>query len=453
MSLSNNDIDKIFQKAASNSSAPVYSDSYWDEMESILNNAPKKKRGFFWIFSGTLACIALIVLGINYNATVPTENFAQNEVETSQKKIADQKLATTTETSSPKKKLTSPMDLQIIPQEKYIDNKKSHLDKKVNKPIIQKVIAEKIIQPTPIKKEKVALNLKSAKESKTPLIEKTVEPTIEKVIKNIPLPTEVTLSEPSVYYDEERNEITHNASTIDSEKNIKTTGEIEFAVAPTTKLTPLEIEELPNSKESIELLPRKKKTQNNFYAIAGIGSIQKLTKTESGVPISLNAGIGYQINKKSAFARIGLEANATLSPGIEVSERAVVYNFGVNNYSNNYSYTKLVDIEIPLELGLNFKKSSIGVGTKVSYLAGTEMKLTQTINEEEILNDRHFGQKIGLKKVNFSTYAVAETQITKKSTIGAKVGVVWNSRVNESVTSEDPTNNSIFGQVFIKYNF
>ena len=61
MNLNDKNIDQVFRDAAQNSDAPRYDHSYWKEVNSILNNEDKRKRGFIlWSVAGSIIAALLV---------------------------------------------------------------------------------------------------------------------------------------------------------------------------------------------------------------------------------------------------------------------------------------------------------------------------------------------------------------------------------------------------------
>lgn len=440
MSLSNNDIDKIFQKAANKAPAPVYSDTYWDEMEAILaTESPKRKKGFFWIFSGTIACVALIIFGLNYNSTLD-RNVAIIDTNADQEAnlIAsiDKNNSTKEQITEPIKRIKNPMEPQVF-DESFASS--------------DEVESTNVSDENDVQFSKDVVNASSKVEKERKTAQKSTLKV--KTPKGRIKPNTMTLA-----IDDSKN--IRKKTTLKTKKK-----EIELANNDTPReldnqlfnleLETLPLEALPTQAQSTDLYTRKASlsNKNTFYGIIGAGTSQKLTESQSGMPLTTNIGLGYQINHQSVFARIGLEANASFVPGIEISQRSLVYNFGVNEYSNEYRYTKLLDIDLPIEIGYRANNFNVGLGTKLSYLVGTEMQLSQRVNENIVAEGNYYGQTIGLNRFNASSYVVAETALNNRLSIGGRAGVNWNTRLNGEVTVNEPRTNPIFGNVFLKFNF
>ena len=61
MNLEDKHIDDLFRDAANQSSAPEYHSSYWKEMEGLLNDSKKRRKGLlFWTGFGGVMMIGLI---------------------------------------------------------------------------------------------------------------------------------------------------------------------------------------------------------------------------------------------------------------------------------------------------------------------------------------------------------------------------------------------------------
>lgn len=423
MNLNDKNIDQIFRDAAQNSSAPRYDHSYWNEMNSILNDQNKRKRRvILWSVSGTFITVLLVSALFILN-NKPTESqfvkntslSTDNENVAVQNSVKDISIAEKTSTADYKKKK---VDL------KKIKTSESKIDQRISSGASNDLLKNHLVEKT-----------KSQKSLKNYSSEKRVD-----VLNKI---DEASVQMNSM--DDQNTTMKNSLTEIDGTENEKTSN---------VDLSP-RIVSMQNLKAEKELVPFTLLNESpfNYYAKLSAGLMENYETSrpfQSGV-FDLSLNIEYQ--KEHVLFRTGIGFQATSNADLVVSERAKVYGFGITTHQNNLSYQSLYDIYVPIELGYTLNNTSFGFGAQVSYLLRTTMNYESLENKVIVEEYRIKGFSEGLNTLTAQGYVWLEQKLTDRFAAGVKVGTNLNSRIKEGkYFNESATTNPLYGQLTLRYN-
>jgi hypothetical protein len=313
MSLTDKNIDKVFQDAAMHGKAPEYKDAYWNEFESILN-AEQKKKGALWIWfsAGTLAFVLLSSLlfvnnnkaqlaSLKTNTTKKTKDF--NEVKT--EKTHHSSTYTKSEFKTSSKELKS--EIQAV----------NH-----------------------IKTQKSSNNL---------------------IVANI---FEVVKQAHST------NSFTNGSFT--AGKNITETSENELLDKEIENLN-IKKEALQIGSEKTLLPVQKIKSKKgwSFYTQlnAGISEAYNENILDRSLTADISLNVAHKFEK--LVLRSGLGLAATTNSAIAFSDRSKVYGYSSNSYTHNIVYDNLYELYVPLEIGIELKGYTFGAAPFAKYCIAT----------------------------------------------------------------------------------
>lgn len=394
MSLTDKNIDKVFQDAAMHSKAPEYKDAYWNEFESILN-AEQKKKGALWIWfsAGTLAFVLLSsLLFVNNNKaqlaslkTNKTNDF--NEVKT--EKTHHSSTYTKSEFKTSSKELKS--EIQAV----------NH-----------------------IKTQKSSNNL---------------------IVANI---FEVVKQAHST------NSFTNGSFT--AGKNITETSENELLDKEIENLN-IKKEALQIGSEKTLLPVQKIKSKKgwSFYTQlnAGISEAYNENILDRSLTADISLNVAHKFEK--LVLRSGLGLAATTNSAIAFSDRSKVYGYSSNSYTHNIVYDNLYELYVPLEIGIELKGYTFGAGLKANYLVGTSLHFTSLEDDQLVIDENYKNIEAGLNKLSYSGHVFVDKTLTNHISLGAKVGTLLTDRYAKENVFEFGENrkNPLFGQLYLKYNF
>ncbi len=400
MSLTDKNIDKVFQDAAMHSKAPEYKDAYWNEFESILN-AEQKKKGALWIWfsAGTLAFVLLSSLlfvnnnksqlaSLKTNTTKKTKDF--NEVKTV--KTHRSSTYTKSEFKTSAKELKS--EIQAV---NHIKTQKS---------------SNNLIVADSFEEVKQAHSTNSFTNGSF-----TASKNVNETLENQLLDQEI-----------ENLNLKKEALQIGSEKTEKT-------LLPVQKL--------------------KSKKGWSFYTQlnAGISEAYNENILDRSLTADISLNVAHKFEK--LVLRSGLGLAATTNSAIAFSDRSKVYGYSSNSYTHNIVYDNLYELYVPLEIGIELKGYTFGAGLKTNYLVGTTLHFTSLEDDQLVIDENYKNIEAGLNKLSFSGHVFVDKTLTNQISLGAKVGTLLTDRYAKENVFEFGENrkNPLFGQLYLKYNF
>ncbi|PHR48098.1 MAG: hypothetical protein COA32_06115 [Fluviicola sp.] len=419
MNLNDKNIDQLFRDAAQNSDAPRYDHSYWNEVNSMLNNEDKRKRGFLlWSIGGSVI-VALLV------STLFVVNNQNSDVQ-----LAD---------GSSDKSINS--GLSISEKNKTVQAGKSQINiDKTN--TTNNNISE---YPTPLAETNTLID----SGNNTPSTSKTNKGLMDKGSIKTENTKQLPLNDRA-----ERNGDTKENPASDAIKKENTTKSGLDENYIVESLSP-KIVYLSSPEISKELLPFK--LQNNkllkVYTKLSAGLMENYETSRPFQSSLFDLSLNLEFDKDQVLFRTGLGLQATSGADLVVSQRAKVFGFGLTTYQNNLSYQSLYDLYIPIEVGYSLNNTSFGFGTQLNYLLNTTMNYESLENNNVVEKDKFKGFKEGLNSFTAQGYIWLEQKISNRFVAGIKIGTSLNSRINEGrYFNESATTNPLYGQLTLRYN-
>lgn len=416
MNLNDKNIDQLFRDAAQNSDAPRYDHSYWNEVNSMLNDENKRKRGFvLWSAAGSIVVALLVstLFVINQNESnfllTDGNSSSVNTVQNNQQNESLDKAMVSTQTEKDQKNIEQTNMIEENLVQSNSTNDTQHIAS-------NKTRTEK------------HLNTVSSENENTSRLDSE---------NNVALEKHFT----------ERNDVALKNESSETDSDINEDFSIESLSPRVVYLQKAEI--------SNELVPFKfqKVKELNFYAKLSAGLMENYETSrpfQSGV-FDLSLNLEYQ--KEHVLIRTGLGFQTTTNADIVVSERAKVYGFGITTHQNNLSYQSLYDLYVPIEFGYSIDNTSFGLGGQLNYMFGTTMNYESLKNNIVVDEAKLKGFNEGLNPFTAQGYVWLEQKISKRFVAGVKVGTNLNSRIKEGrYFNESATTNPLYGQLTLRYN-
>jgi hypothetical protein len=389
-----------------------YKESYWDDMEAMLDQhdaKKKKRRGFFLMFSSA-AAIALVVFGF-YNwgdssVTVPQltlsdlDNFQRNE--------------------------TVIVNEDINP----IVNQKNSDSPLINEGAISNNgNREKALENTT--KIKSSNGLVNSKKNQINL-------------KNFNIETLKEMASNNIYL------VGQNISnTISESNNVKSKEGL-------AKLDsrPLNIERTTNN-----ILLEKRKVKfplKHSLSINTEAGIVNKYEPSNGVSYAVMAGLGYELGfHKNLSFQTGV--NLIYRDGVSQEYRAEtkVYGFHSTRYYQDVNYKGQFNVEVPISLKVKFKRSSISAGVGASFLLGVRSSVEQYMPESSSVESvkNNFGIKEGVRNMDVNVnlnYAYAVSP-NIELTAGVSAGLM--DQTDNEFFSNDAKDHNLQFRAGLKYYF
>lgn len=325
MSWTDEEIDELFQGAASEQTFP-YKEEYWAEMEALL---PEKNTGrdLLWTITA-LIFVSLLTVG-----------FWRNELPGAQEDT---------------------LSTQTRPKNQVIESEK------VNLSVIE-TNAPSAIQSEEIQAKHVDVEQNHSSVFTSP----------ESLIK-----VRKTTAEKDISANQMLNEINPDEANeqleIDNRRVLNETVEV-------SKLTTRDPELFTATEgELLSLLNHVKTSGANhaFYVQGVVGASQSLVKPSGSLSSSFGFGAGWALRKGNFVANAGVNLLVSNHNDLFLSRTAKVYGFGAENYSYNFNYKQLYELEAQIDVGYQFKRSEFRLGVRPSYLLSSRVMISSTKSEQ-----------------------------------------------------------------------
>lgn len=371
MSWTDEEIDALVRDAA-NEMKVAYKDDYWKEMDAILGDSKRKRRGVAWWWMGG-GSAALLLTGFTVWSIVSTDTFRQEQLavtnetttghtgseNTTTSEMERATEMTTTEAALPENEMETTVSTEEVPADAHV-----HAYAKSTPATNQsKTIGSS--DPTQAgspKNETIA----GAKDTKT---------------------TRVA----------DRKSDFSNDATVETKKtegllvtDIKTT---ENASKGTT--TPVDVADLNEKGWYSEpysamirtdysyeppFIPRKRL---GFYvrAAGGAGLSYRQTEADNALyQIGADAGLEWFRQNWSFSAGIGIRQQFVSN--LHLTKREEFYAFGVVSVDHNLNYDRLVFVDVPVSASYLFGRSTFSLDLAPTYTAGVRLGYTREMQEQ-----------------------------------------------------------------------
>ncbi len=391
MSLSEKDIDKLFQQMDGKASLE-YKDAYWTEMEQLLNTQQRKK-GFVWWLNGWL----LIPTGLLL-ATVAAMGFSMR------KTVAHSEIAKTAPVT---------IESELLVQNSNIPTASIHAE-----------ISSQSTNhySTPIKQQgktnnkgnnSYANNTRQNSENSTPLKEtkelltstnkspeKNNSHITTKEVESVTLDTPVALAIITPV-EKNANQLQDNTT-------------IETDVATQTS----------SEETSASILDKgdKMKQKWRMYIGGGIGMSSNLQapKTHQGAGVvRLEYGMNKAFNRFTFSSAIAIEN--TFGNSLSIENKYVSYDLKRNDNRQVYNYNRFTNIMVPIRLGYfvgKNQRSHIQLVAMPSFTIYNNLVYKEFSNEKLVAKDEYFNQDVALNRFFVNVGIGYDFMITNNCSLG-----------------------------------
>jgi hypothetical protein len=501
MKWTDEDIDKMAQDAAGKVNVP-YSDSYWAEMDAMLDvNSPvtsavkSKKKGFWWMFGVLFALIGFAIsfslinskndsyekrMQANLNDSQDTNSRIFQEIP------VEQKTSDIEDGSEPnqKKEIQSKNSNQGI-AENEIDFESVVLSNKLNS--IERIqSSESISKSAPSETRK---QTSSAGIIMTSDIESSNKPradfdiSVDKKTSPADLKVDVTSTQPKqntndVAFQESNPENGTNEFVIEQEgsvlnqkdKDEKRRLDSEKLVVDSLLALKAKNDSIDNlakvmvdtAKQSnlknasdnlneIQKLIQQPVPTRSYYIQAGMRFSQSYLKTANNRMMNgINLGFGYQQIKPGFGYSLGLHLTSSFVQNMEINRKSRVYGFSVVNYQQDLIYKQLTYVELPISLNFIQSRNTFSIGISPTYLASSMMRFTER-QDLTITNEHtYYGQKVGFKSVGLDATFGYQRAIRNNWSVGIQLGVALIQQVEKNQFEQESVSFPVYGQITLR---
>ena len=406
MSWSDKEIDEVFHEASNSMKTPIYQESFFDEIESLLPQQ-KSKKGLFWMIGGLSSVLILVGVFVGFELTKSERNLIstnKKSVDSSENSLFNNKINSTEE-----KQIAENSDIQKEKSNSILKYK-SKIDTESNLNTLGK------------NKENYNVGNSAVKSRFEYLADKIIETITEeeKLVWN-DIETEIVI-------ERNQNNISKNeevlivSSELSSEKSIEERtyiGNLPYFSLIYPVFSSNEILEV-----SALVLPIKKK-KHFLYLDFDFGFSESfVTTTPASRPMKTFAlGAGYQYRNNGFAYEIGLNFMNYNPSELNLTRQSKVYGFEVNKYSQNIDYKLISALELPIMISKRTKNHQFGIGISPTFVLGSVINFTKIENDVETVNERVYGNKLGLTNFGLKPQISYSLLLKNNFQIGAKISV------------------------------
>lgn len=404
MNWTDEEIDKLFQESASQMNVPPYQDAFWTEMEALLPKENKRK-GWGWIFGGTLTCFALIAAMI-----FPVNQFS---------------LQTAQQTSG----------------------KRTHSDLQENQTLASLSPVNSLVtltQNEAAEKNNDQNLYPEAKSSTAPLLPKANTPSTQRSVESQKAGTLADI--PAIEPLDGSENLALTAQT--SGTNAAATDELQ-----TENRLPL----LTMGTGEQQLIASnfgsfKPKTRNHpFYTQMGVGMSQSfISGADKNWMPALNFGAGYQYRPQGFGFSAGINIQGSFSNNLEFTRRSKIYNFSSTNYVQNFKYKQLYSLELPFSIDYRKNKHVVSLGIAPTYLVTTVMKFSQSENGALSETQNYIGQRAGLNSFGLKPSISYQLEISRSWYLGIQLNTQLFTQIDDKQFVGEQTKLPLSGQITVR---
>ncbi len=404
MSWTDEEIDKLAREGAGNKSFE-YKDEYWKEMEAMLPSLSRKKD-FLWFFTAFMF-VGLIGTSFLYQPTntINDTNIAQ----ANSKEIYNQ-----TEQSSNAAKANSISSINasedVKMQEVSVNSPQQQNNAVTSSP-------NKQLNTVTSENNKVE---KSAIETKRPTA-------LQENKRSLPLETEQSVSTGS----EARKPVEKSIGNLPLLGLSTNSAEQQLAAS-----------HLFNERE----LPMKA----TMYIGGFAGLSQSLITPSDQLSNSFGIGLGTQIQKGRLLLTAGVNGVWSNHKDLVLNRRAKVYGFGSNEYSYDFDYREIYSLEAELTVGYKFRKHTVNVGVRPSYVMGTKVGVSSSVNETMDERKTYYGNMDGINRFGIKPTLGYAFDLCPSLKVGVNIGVQLMPMIQEDYLIGKNNRLPIDGQLYIR---
>jgi hypothetical protein len=338
MSWTDEELDQLFSDAASNATVE-YNDTYWKDIEAMLP-VRKKRKGLLWwmggagalVFFGTLLLVQLPFTSKSTVANAPGHEKANGSA--------------TDMNGNVNSSSSYQVDKSVNSTESHTSLIKNKLKASDNQAPFQNTNKSKVVKGT--------INPAQAIQ--------------QKIESNEPIIKSIELVENSTQLFESQD-LFNPVMVVESNSNVIQQDKLEDQAIPT--LATIDINPLYHSSELIPTFYKlKARSPHGLYIEAGLGIGQSpIATSENGSAMAKEYGLqlGYSFQKSKFRYSAGISLSLQQFDNVYIKERSVIYGFGSNSVDNHYRFSSLMRIDVPLEVGYQFKRHILTAGARFSF--------------------------------------------------------------------------------------
>ncbi|MBL1278752.1 MAG: hypothetical protein COA33_000640 [Fluviicola sp.] len=433
MSLTDKEIDKLFQNNANNASFE-YKDAYWKELEAML--PPKKEGGVLWLvipllFIGLLVFAPVINGSSNAINEEATTLLANNENDTTtlneKSTLTKNKL---TKTDIPNNEISS----ENVGSDSQAGNQSTETQQKKVKTDKQGTSSSQKSNNSGVNKNYLKVNnvgqsidvTDSKGESKSDSNEKVALNNNQNLVNN---------------QVDDKQETQEDFSSKQSDQ-----GSID--ALSTAELSVIEVnrnQELAKLFQDLQM-----PTRSTFYIQALGGLSQSMITPSDRLSYSMGVGIGANFNKGRFVFTTGLNGIWSIYDDLVLSRQAKVYGFGSEVYNYDLKFRELFSLEADLSIGYRFGNSTVSVGVRPSYIVGSKVNYRINDDEDNYTTENFYGYSDGIYRFGIKPMLGYSYDFKSGVTVGINIGAQIMPLVDAASINGENSVLPIDGQLYLR---
>lgn len=386
MNWNEKDIDQLFKNSSEKLSFE-YKDAYWKEMEALL--PPKKKDGFFWLFTASSFAV-LLLIGIFYSPV----------------KVEHSSIANTSKEQKPKEKYVASFSQEKKERKKHSDlhsnNTQNATPQKRETNTLSNNSLEKSSKNTP--------DLNVSKLSVTP------SQNTEKRLKNSPTNQKKVISV---------NRLPLREWKTKQEKNI-------IPIHPATKTPPI---------------------QTRLYIEGALGISQSLITPNKKIGGLYGLGFGVQIRKSRWNFTIGVNGTIGSHNDIRLTRTAKQYSFGSTEVRYDFYYRQLFSVEGNFSVGALFGKHELSLGISPSFMVSNKIELKRGLKGGVVEESSFLGYMEGINRWNLKPTFGYAYHFNRGWQVGVRGRIQLFNTFQPTFIQQENTHFPVDGQIFLRKTF
>lgn len=399
-----------------------FKESYWNEMESLLDSKKKKRGAFFWWIT-SLSVASVLIAGVVVLLTTT------NQPEHLQAGKTEQKLQSSTQGNESEVGQADNHELNGMSQESSEESNVLGDSKSTNR-------AEKIQQQSNDNKSSNLVKREATQKVTSPKNEGT-----KNGYKTNSKKEQIASGETNAIHDNSYLNV-QNPELPNVENHFSKMEINQNVMLPTEQrnLT------LPNFK-----VAKKPAWNSHVGVLAGINFGQSFRTDQGSV-----GGFGSQMGLRFYFDhKSGLQLNTGLVFGVNsidglvYEETAKVFGFAQYDLVNTIQYKRMLTAHVPLYIGYDSYRFSVAGGLRLNYIMNTQGKVYTWDNS--VVDQNIWGYAHGIKYFNLACGLESSYRISRRFDLGLSLDLDLSSRSQENNELVSPEARLWQAGMFIKY--
>lgn len=421
MNWNEKDIDQLFKNSSEKLSFE-YKDVYWKEMEALL--PPKKKDGFFWLFTASSFAV-LLLIGIFYSPV----------------KVEHSSIANTSKEQKPKEKYVPSFSQEKKERKKHSDlhsnNTQNATPQKRETNTLSNNSLEKSSKNTP--------DLNVSKLSVTP------SQNTEKQLKNSRLDKKIQAIEKNRLLFETN---LFSTEEIKNKNNIKNSPTNQKKVISVNRL-PLREWKTKQEKNIIPIHPATKTPpiQTRLYIEGALGISQSLITPNKKIGGLYGLGFGVQIRKSRWNFTIGVNGTIGSHNDIRLTRTAKQYSFGSTEVRYDFYYRQLFSVEGNFSVGALFGKHELSLGISPSFMVSNKIELKRGLKGGVVEESSFLGYMEGINRWNLKPTFGYAYHFNRGWQVGVRGRIQLFNTFQPTFIQQENTHFPVDGQIFLRKTF